>query len=250
MRAWTISGIMLGFALGGFFDGILLHQILQWHHLLSLVSRVGDLRAQLLWDGYFHGLMYLVAVTAFWGLWRSRTLSYGDRRHLPARLLLGFGAWHILDAVASHWILGIHRVRLDSANPLLWDLAWFAGFGLIPLALAGLLWKPRARRVGPGIDPRIPLALIGSVTAALAAWSLQPASGQRLTTIVFARGADGAAVVEALRTNDARLAWGNPDMSVIVADVPQGRGWNFYRSGALLVAGSGLPGGCAGWVRT
>jgi Predicted membrane protein len=25
----------LGFGLGGFFDGILLHQILQWHHLLS-----------------------------------------------------------------------------------------------------------------------------------------------------------------------------------------------------------------------
>jgi uncharacterized membrane protein len=26
---------MLGFAFGGFFDGILLHQVLQWHHLLS-----------------------------------------------------------------------------------------------------------------------------------------------------------------------------------------------------------------------
>jgi uncharacterized membrane protein len=33
--------ILLGFALGGFFDGILLHQILQWHHLLS--SRSGQL---------------------------------------------------------------------------------------------------------------------------------------------------------------------------------------------------------------
>src|SRR5690606_18965301 len=34
---WTRWGTVLGFALGGFFDGILLHQILQWHHLLSLV---------------------------------------------------------------------------------------------------------------------------------------------------------------------------------------------------------------------
>lgn len=44
----------LGFALSGFFDGILLHQILQWHHLLSLVEGVGDLAAQVMWDGYFH----------------------------------------------------------------------------------------------------------------------------------------------------------------------------------------------------
>lgn len=29
------AGYMLGFGLGGFFDGILLHQLLQWHHLLS-----------------------------------------------------------------------------------------------------------------------------------------------------------------------------------------------------------------------
>lgn len=33
---WFRWGAALGFALGGFFDGILLHQILQWHHLLSL----------------------------------------------------------------------------------------------------------------------------------------------------------------------------------------------------------------------
>jgi len=28
-------GIVLGMGLGGFVDGILLHQILQWHHLLT-----------------------------------------------------------------------------------------------------------------------------------------------------------------------------------------------------------------------
>ncbi len=59
--ASTWWGILLGVALGGFFDGILLHQILQWHHLLSLVAGMGDLRTQVLWDGYFHALMYAVA---------------------------------------------------------------------------------------------------------------------------------------------------------------------------------------------
>lgn len=34
------AGYLLGFALGGFFDGILLHQVLQWHHLLDRKSVV------------------------------------------------------------------------------------------------------------------------------------------------------------------------------------------------------------------
>jgi uncharacterized membrane protein len=33
-----VGAAVLGFAFGGFFDGILLHQVLQWHHLLSLVK--------------------------------------------------------------------------------------------------------------------------------------------------------------------------------------------------------------------
>lgn len=32
-RRAALAGGLLGFALGGFFDGILLHQVLQWHHL-------------------------------------------------------------------------------------------------------------------------------------------------------------------------------------------------------------------------
>ncbi|MFN4099033.1 MAG: DUF2243 domain-containing protein, partial [Pararhodobacter sp.] len=47
----------LGFALGGFFDGIVLHQVLQWHHLLSGYApsdTATDLRFQILADGLFH----------------------------------------------------------------------------------------------------------------------------------------------------------------------------------------------------
>jgi uncharacterized membrane protein len=30
-----MAGIFLGLGLGGFFDGIILHQVLQWHHMLT-----------------------------------------------------------------------------------------------------------------------------------------------------------------------------------------------------------------------
>ena len=32
------AGILLGLGLGGFFDGIVLHQLLQWHHMVSNVE--------------------------------------------------------------------------------------------------------------------------------------------------------------------------------------------------------------------
>ncbi|TIU49152.1 MAG: DUF2243 domain-containing protein, partial [Mesorhizobium sp.] len=54
--------LLVGFALAGFFDGIVLHQILQWHHLLSAFSPGSDLRFQVMSDGLFHLVMYLLLV--------------------------------------------------------------------------------------------------------------------------------------------------------------------------------------------
>jgi uncharacterized membrane protein len=58
-RSLRWAGFLLGFSLAGFFDGILLHQVLQWHHLLSDVqlAALRDIRAQLLADGLFHVLI-------------------------------------------------------------------------------------------------------------------------------------------------------------------------------------------------
>ena len=33
-----MSGLLYGLGLGGFIDGIMLHQILQWHHMVSHVQ--------------------------------------------------------------------------------------------------------------------------------------------------------------------------------------------------------------------
>ncbi len=134
-RSLAVAAFLLGFALSGFFDGILLHQILQWHHLLSAVG--GDLRFQVVADGWFHVAMYAVAALGLWKLWRARAglAAPVAARRVAAWGLIGFGAWHLVDAVGSHWLLGIHRIRMDAASPLAWDLAWAAAFGLAPLAL-------------------------------------------------------------------------------------------------------------------
>ncbi|MEQ3626201.1 MAG: DUF2243 domain-containing protein [Celeribacter sp.] len=116
---WLKYALLLGVALGGFFDGILLHQILQWHHLLSLIPAVTDLRVQVLWDGYFHLLMYVLDMVGLWGLWwAGRRQEEIAGRSLLAALTAGFGIWRMLDGVLSHWLLGIHRINIDSEAPL------------------------------------------------------------------------------------------------------------------------------------
>jgi hypothetical protein len=55
------AGVLLGIGLGGFIDGILLHQILQWHHMISHdepVDTVLGLERNTLWDGLFHAFTW------------------------------------------------------------------------------------------------------------------------------------------------------------------------------------------------
>jgi len=203
---WVRWGAVLGFALGGFFDGILLHQILQWHHLLSLVPGMADMRLQVLWDGYFHALMYVIAAVGLIGLWRAHKSGQdGWGRPLFGALLIGFGLWHIVDSIASHWVLGIHGIKLDSPNPLMWDLIWFTAFGVVPL-LIGFL-KLRGFRPGKPTISRSAAAVIlmGLVTGAAGAWSLKPPPDQPFTTVVFAPGTDLAQVWSAISETDSRL---------------------------------------------
>lgn len=245
---WMVPGGVLGFGLGGFFDGILLHQILQWHHLLSLVPGGADLRWKVLWDGVFHALMFVVAAAGLTGLWRAHRRGDAVRAGaLLGAVLVGFGLWHAVDAVLSHWLLGIHRIRIDSPNPLLWDVGWLALFGIGPLLAGWLLLR------GPPASPSrraatLPLLLLTAATAVMGGLALRPAPGQPFTTVVFRPGITPAAVYAALGDLDARLVWADGAMGVVVVDVAPERRAAFYRAGALLVSGSGLA-GCLDWSR-
>jgi uncharacterized membrane protein len=54
-----VSGLLLGLGLGGFVDGIVLHQVLQWHHMVSHVedypmTTLEGLEVNTFADGLFH----------------------------------------------------------------------------------------------------------------------------------------------------------------------------------------------------
>lgn len=240
---------LLGFALGGFFDGILLHQILQWHHLLSgLETGRGDLRFQILADGVFHALMYAVALAGLVWLWRRRDFLSrpGAGRRLSAITLAGFGVWHIVDALLSHWLLGIHRIRMDTAAPLFWDLTWLIAFGLVPLA-AGIVLGRRGVASQAGTLAAWLLAtgtMLAGVGAAL------PPRGQEGVSVVFASGTSQADIFLAAAALDATVAGADPTGTVWNLRLPEGRSpFTLYRYGAIFVGGAG-PAACLSWAET
>ena len=243
------AGFLLGFSLGGFFDGILLHQVLQWHHLLSNVQAAAlqDIRAQMLADGLFHVLMYFIAAWALYLLWKARAdySTPGADRTLWAQALIGFGVWHIVDSVFSHWITGIHRIRVDSPDPLFWDLLWFSVFGIVPLVIGWMVQRRRAG--GRGRTAAASLALAAIVAGPLAAL---PAGDTDQAVVMFRPGMEGGPAFNALAAADARVLWVDRSGGLWAVSLPDPtRSRELYARGALLVSNSALATGCFSWSR-
>jgi uncharacterized membrane protein len=253
-RALHWAGHLVGFSLGGFFDGILLHQILQWHHLLSALEGEAfrDLRVQVLADGLFHLLMYGIALVGLWLLWRSRRAfaASGAGRLLAADALVGFGVWHVVDSIVSHWLIGIHHIRMDSDVPLAWDLLWFAAFGIVPLALG---WRLR-RDSGAGGPPgggrlHAPVLLAAAVLAAGPVAALPPRNADAVL-VLFRPGTSAGQALAAVEAAGGRVVWTDASGDLWAVDlVHSGEARLFYRHGALLVSRSLLPAGCFAWSR-
>ena len=240
------AGFLLGFALGGFFDGVLLHQILQWHHLLSAIEGT-DIRFQVAADGYFHALMYVIALVGLWVLWNARSgLRQPTDRLMLAAMSMGFGIWHIVDGILSHWVLGIHRIRMDSANPLLWDLLWFFVFGVVPAALSW--WISRrggdgeATLSGPSAASGL-LVLLLVIGAGVQA--MLPMQASEFATVLFVPGTPQERIFNAVKAVEGRVAWTDGTGELVVIHLPTGQSrLSLFRHGAILVSGSAFPAGC------
>lgn len=145
------SGLLYGIGFGGFVDGIVLHQILQWHHMTSSVEgrdpgTLAGLEANTVADGFFHlGTWAAVVAGMVTTLiaWRQGRIAPSWGFHLGL-VLTGWGAFNLVEGLVNHQILGVHHVRDDLGAPLSWDLAFLAS-GVVLIAVGWLVHRRGVR---------------------------------------------------------------------------------------------------------
>jgi uncharacterized membrane protein len=148
----VLPGLLLGLGLGGFVDGIVLHEILQWHHMISgseSPATLAGLERKVLADGFFHVLSW-VLVTAGSTMtvvaWRRERLAPTWSFHLGL-MLAGWGVFNVVEGLIDHQLLGVHHVRDDLGAPLSWDIGFLA-FGVLLIAVGWALYRRGSRTLG------------------------------------------------------------------------------------------------------
>jgi uncharacterized membrane protein len=154
----SAAAAVLGMGMGGFADGIVLHQILQWHEMLSAKIPPDTLVAKsvnMFWDGIFHAFTLITTLVGIYLLWQllKRTDINRSGYLLSGGMLGGWGLFNLVEGIIDHHILELHHVRELSGAQDAWNYG-FLGFGVLLLAGGGALMKHGMRESLPNQNHR------------------------------------------------------------------------------------------------
>ncbi|MCU0627305.1 MAG: DUF2243 domain-containing protein [Gemmatimonadaceae bacterium] len=121
-----LPGLLIGAGLGGFVDGIVLHQIAQWHNMGSAMLppvTMAAMSRNMRWDGLFHAATWCLVLAGVLLLARD---AHAGRlvprtRMLVGQLVLGWAAFNLIEGVIDHHLLDLHHVRDMPAHVPLYD---------------------------------------------------------------------------------------------------------------------------------
>jgi uncharacterized membrane protein len=143
------AGFVLGLGLGGFIDGITLHQILQWHNMGSAVlppTTMESISQNMVWDGWFHAATLALTVIGVVMLW-----SEGNRGKAPrsasslfGQMILGWGAFNLVEGITDHHLLEIHHVRDMPVHVPACDWIFLAVGGAVFILIGWILSRRRS----------------------------------------------------------------------------------------------------------
>ncbi len=148
--AW--AGVVLGMGFGGLADGIVLHSILGWHHLVCASTAefcqpasIEQLKLENTQDGYFDLALWLVLLAGTAMLFRAARLAGPAERArvLYGSMLAGCGVFNFLEGLVDHQILGIHHVLPGNPHQFLFDMLFLAN-GALFIAIGS--WLARSPR--------------------------------------------------------------------------------------------------------
>jgi uncharacterized membrane protein len=114
-RPLIAAGRLIGIGMGGFVDGIVFHQILQLHNMLSArvpTTSIPNIEVNMVCDGIFHAFVWLMTALGLAMLWRAGQKAEvpWSGRTLAGSLIQGWGIFNIVEGLLDHHFLHLHHV--------------------------------------------------------------------------------------------------------------------------------------------
>lgn len=137
MKSTFTGSFLLGIGTVGMLDGIIFHQILQWHSIYMFTNRF----YQIVSDGIFHLFVTVIIFIGAIILWRSDPSDSGNNKYtFLGGLFLGAGIFNFLEGIINHHILQIHHVK-PGPNQFLYDILFdISGVIIIVVGLMFSRW--------------------------------------------------------------------------------------------------------------
>jgi uncharacterized membrane protein len=145
-RPLIAAGTLLGIGLGGFVDGIVLHQLLQVHNMLSArraKDSIVNIEINMFWDGVFHAFTWMMTAAGVLMLWRAvqRNDVRRSGRTLIGAMIFGWGLFNLVEGVIDHHVLHLHHV-VERLGVSIFDWIFLgvggAGFIVIGIVILGV----------------------------------------------------------------------------------------------------------------
>lgn len=142
------AAVVLGIGTGGFMDGIVFHQLMQWHSMLSAKVPATDYIGKsinMFWDGIFHAFCLVVVFIGISLLWRVSKTPDADRSGslLVGGMLSGWAIFNLAEGITNHQLIKLHNVMEYSPNQ---GLANYTFLGISVLILITGLWISRSKK--------------------------------------------------------------------------------------------------------
>ena len=158
-RPLISAGLVLGVGMGGFVDGIVFHQLLQVHNMLSArrpPTSVVNLEVNMFWDGMFHAGTWLATAAGIALLFRAgrRADVPWSWRTIVGAMLAGWGTFNLVEGVIDHHVLHVHHV-VERLGVSVWDWA-FLGSGVVLIVVGVALIRAARGDAGTETLPSNP----------------------------------------------------------------------------------------------
>jgi uncharacterized membrane protein len=139
-RPLTRAGICVGVGLGGFVDGIVFHQILQIHSMLTgrlPADSLVNVEINMFWDGLFHVFTWVMTVIGLVLLFRARLVPemLWSGKVFVGSCFFGWGLFNVVEGLMNHHVLHLHHV-VEQRGESIFDVA-FLLFGVLFMLVGG-----------------------------------------------------------------------------------------------------------------